>query len=301
MEYQDYYKTLGVSKKASDEEIKRAFRKLAMKYHPDRNPGNKEAEEKFKQINEAYEVLSDKQKRARYDQLGDSYQRWQQTGGTGNFNWEEWFTTRAPGGATRVEVGDFGSFFEGGFSDFFNMMFGGLGTQTGQKWQTTRQTKPKAMEHPVKITLQEAFSGAERTVQVDNRRLQVKIPPGAKTGTKVRMAGAAPGETDIYLVVEVLPDKNYEIKGDDLYSETTIDLYTAVLGGETKVQTPAGQVVLKIPPGTQPGQTFRLAGRGMPKLRNPQEHGDLFVKAKVQLPRQITPHQRALFEQLRQS
>jgi curved DNA-binding protein len=295
MDYQDYYKILGVDKKATDEDIKRAFRKLAMKFHPDRNPGSKEAEEKFKQLNEAYEVLSDKQKRARYDQLGDSYRNWQQTGGAGNFNWEDWFPSRSPGGATRVEVGDFS------FSDFFNMVFGGSGGQTTPRRQASRSARPRGMEHPVKISLQEAFDGTERMILVDNRRLQVKIPPGSKSGTKVRMAGAAPGETDIYLVVDILPDKNYEIKGDDLHSEVVVDMYTAILGGEITVQTPAGQVVLSVPAGTQPGQTFRLAGRGLPKLHNPQNHGDLFTKIKVQLPRHITTNQRKLFEQLRES
>jgi curved DNA-binding protein len=304
MEYQDYYKALGVDRKATADEIKRAFRKLAMKYHPDKNPGNKEAEEKFKHFNEAYEVLSDKNKRARYDQLGDSYGQWQQTGRTGNFNWEDWMAGRNAGSGTRVEVGDIGDLFGGGFSDFFNMIFGGMGNPMAGQRTAGRpgvRSAKRIYEHPVQISLKEAFTGTERVVQVDNRRLQVKIPPGSRTGTKVRMAGAAPNESDLYLVVEVMPEKGFEIKGDDLYTDVSVDLFTAVLGGEAQVQTQNGKVLLTIPAGTQPGQTFRLAGRGMPKLRTSQNYGDLYALVKVHLPRQLSAQQRLLFEQLRQS
>jgi curved DNA-binding protein len=320
MEYQDYYKTLGVERNASPEELKRAYRKLAMKYHPDRNLGDKSLEEKFKQINEAYEVLKDPQKRARYDQLGESYNNWQQTsGGSGNFNWDDWFGQQqaasayggSPRGGTRVEMGDLNDFFGGGtgFSDFFNMLFGGSGgmsgTGGGSVRTQTRAARPHNYEQLVHISLMEAFHGTERTLTVDGQqRLQVKIPPGAKTGTKVRMAGAIASsgrKDDIYLSIEVDPDPNYERDGDDLYTDVSIDLYTAVLGGQTTVQTPAGQVTLTIPAGTQPGQKIRLSGRGMPHLRSPQTAGDLYARIKVTLPRHLNEKQRTLFEQLRQS
>jgi len=274
MEYQDYYKTIGVERNATADEIKKAYRKLAMKYHPDRNPGNKPAEDKFKKINEAYEVLSDKEKRARFDQLGESYSQWQQTGGRGNFNWDDWVQARnAPGGG-RVDVGDIGDIFGGGFSDFFTQIFGGvngMGGMGGATGRTTRRSvarpQKKHFEQPVKISLQEAYSGAERTIQMESRRLQVKIPAGAQNGTRVRMTNAVQWEdgekSDLYLVIEMIPDTNYERKGDDLYCETIIDLYTAVLGGQASVNTLSGQVVLTIPTGTQSGQTFRLAGRGI--------------------------------------
>ncbi|MCE1252717.1 MAG: J domain-containing protein [Anaerolineae bacterium] len=314
MEYQDYYKTLGVDRNATPEEIKRAYRKLAMKYHPDRNQGDQEAEEKFKQINEANDVLSDSQKRARYDQLGASYQQWQQAGGgRGNFRWEDWFAQSAGGnGGTRVEVGDFNDFMGGtGFSDFFNMIFGGMSGMGGSgmgghvRTQTRAgaRQRPTAVEQPIRISLMEAYHGTERTLSVDNKRLQVKIPAGAKTGTKVRMAGAMSSgayQQDIYLVVEVDPDPRYERDGNDLYTDVNIDLYTAVLGGSVPVQTPGGQVTLTIPAGTQPGQKIRLAGRGMPHLRSPQTFGDLYVRIKVSLPRQLNDKQRGLFEQLKQ-
>lgn len=306
MEYKDYYKILGVEKRATEDDIKKAYRKLAMKLHPDRNPGNKAAEEKFKEVNEAYEVLHDPEKRARYDQLGDSYHSWQQTGGSpGNFNWNEWFT-QSPGGRTsQVNVEDlFGGM--GGFSDFFSSIFGGMAGGATRQQTMRRQRQPVAYEQPVQITLDEAYRGANRTLQVNGRRLEGKIPPGSKTGTKVRLAGMGPegpdGQpSDIYLVIEVLPDPRFERKGNDLSSEVMVDLFTAVLGGQVRVPTLSSDVVLTIPPGTQPGQKIRLAGRGMPDLRNPQSHGDLYVIAKVQVPRNLSAKQRELFEQLRKS
>jgi len=310
MDYKDYYKILGVDRNATEAEIKSAFRKLALQYHPDRNPGNKAAEEKFKEINEAYEVLSDPQKRARYDQLGDSYSRWQQRGAPGDFNWGDWVTGVPQGGGVQWNVGNLDDLFggAGGFSDFFQAIFGGgfggQGGRAGTREQTRRAAqRPITYEQDVQISLDEAYRGAERTVIVDNRRLQMKIPAGARTGTKVRMAGAGPvgpnGQaSDLYLNIEVLPDPRFERRGDDLYTDVPTDLYTAVLGGEARVQTPEGPVVLTIPPGTQPGQSFRLSGRGMPVLRNPNKKGDLYARIKVQIPRNLTPEQRKLFEQL---
>lgn len=275
-----------------------------MKYHPDRNPGNKEAEEKFKEINEAYEVLSDKEKRARYDQLGDSYSRWQQAGGSpGGFNWSDWTTQGQRGNYQQVNVEDLEDLFGGGFSDFFSQIFGGMG-QTQSRTRTRREpARPAAYEQPVTITLDEAFHGTQRILQLDGRRLEVKIPAGAQTGTKVRVAGAGPvgpngQKGDIYLIIEVAPDSQYERKGNDLYTDVTVDLYTAVLGGQVNVPTPAGNVLLKIREGTQPGQTYRLAGRGMPYLKDPKTFGDLYARVRVQLPKNLTSEQRSLFEQL---
>jgi curved DNA-binding protein len=306
MEYKDYYKILGVERNATEAEIKSAFRKLALQYHPDRNPGNKQAEEKFKELNEANEVLSDPEKRGRYDQLGDSYNNWQQTGAPGNFNWGNWSRQGgSPGGGVRMEDLDeiFGG--GGGFSDFFETIFGSMGgaARQGQAPGTRRGARPVTYQQDVQISLAEAYRGAERTVMVDGRRLQMKIPAGARTGTKVRMSGAGPAgadgrPTDLYLNIEVLPDPRFERQGDDLYTDVSIDLYTAVLGGETRVQTLEGTVVLTIPAGTQPGQSFRLTGRGMPHLRTPTEKGDLYARVKVQIPRSLTPEQRQLFEQL---
>lgn len=311
MEYKDYYKILGVNKNATKDEIKKAYRKLAMKYHPDRNPNNKQAEDKFKEINEAQEVLSDPEKRSRYDQLGDSYFQWQNAGGPGNFNWDQWASQQqASQGRPRGNVGNFEDLegmFGGGFSDFFTQIFGGMGgmggmgsrTTTGTRRRTAVRPEAQTYEQPVTISLLEAYQGAERTIQIGDRRLTVKIPAGAAKGTKVRMGGVAPGSGDLYLVIDIAPDKNFERKDDDLFTEVDVDLYTALLGGQARVSTPGGDVVLTIPAGTQPGQSIRLSGRGMPHLRDPQKHGDLYAKMKVTLPRQLTSEQKKLFEQLR--
>jgi curved DNA-binding protein len=312
MEYKDYYKLLGVERSASSDEIKKAYRKLAMKFHPDRNPGNKSAEDHFKDLNEAYEVLSDPTKRNRYDQLGDSYSNWQQTGGQGGFNWNDWVAQSqgaqgAQGTRTRrVDVNNLNDLFGnnmGGFSDFFEAIFGGYGASPGTSTRSTRKPpRAASTDVPASITFLEAYRGTERTLDLGDRRVQVKIPPGAATGTRIRIAGVGPGpegqRSDVYLVVEVTPDAVFERKGNDIHCEFDLDFYTAILGGEAKVTTPDGQVVLTIPAGTQPAQKFRLTGRGMPHLRNPNEHGDLYARARIKLPRALTPEQRTLFEKL---
>jgi curved DNA-binding protein len=302
MEYKDYYQALGVNRNASVDEIKKAYRKLAMKYHPDRNPGVKSAEDKFKDINEAYQVLSDPAKRQRYDQLGDSYNQWQQTGGSSDsFNWQEWFSQGQPSGGRRVDVRDFEDLFGGSFSDFFNSIFGGVAsTATRQR----RRAVPANYEQPVSISLAEAYRGTERSLKINNHHYEVKIPAGAQSGTKVRIAGAGPSDQsgikgDLYLVINVTPDANFTRKGSDLYTETKIELTTAVLGGQVTVQTLGGPVSLTIPAGTQPGQTFRLTERGMPQLNNKHNHGNLYVKTKVLIPKQLTTKQRECFETLR--
>jgi curved DNA-binding protein len=302
MQYQDYYKTLGVERSADEETIKKAYRKLAMQYHPDRNPGDAQAEENFKLVNEAYQVLSDPQKRARYDQLGQSYTQWQQRGGSpGGFDWSQWDT-----GGQRVNINLDDLFGEAGFSEFFSRIFGGMPTGSSGSPDFgfgNRSAKP-SQRLAVPISLADACQGTTRIVETDGKRLEVKIPAGARTGTKVRVADAlAAGDGrkgDLFLEIEVLPDARFERDGSNLTTRVTIDLYTAVLGGNVKVPTPTGNVLLTIPPGTQPEQTFRLAGQGVPHLRQPQTRGDLLVKVKVTLPQQLTPAQKSLFEQLAQ-
>jgi curved DNA-binding protein len=310
MEYKDYYKILGIEKKADADQIKRAYRKLAMQYHPDRNPENKQAEEKFKEINEAYQVLGDPEKRARFDQLGDSYARYTQRGGApGGFNWEDWYVRTPGSGNVRVEMGDLDDILGGGFSEFFSRIFGGLGgmPNTGvgasQRAPARPQYEKPVFEQEIEITLQEAFHGTTRRFELDDRRLEVKIPKGARNGTKVRVRAAVSSgvegqKSDLYLVIKVKNEPNFERKDADLYTDVQINLYTAVLGGEVTVSTLSGKVVLTIPPGTQPGQTFRLVGRGMPLMRDPERSGDLFVRANVKIPRDLTEKQRQLFQQL---
>ncbi len=299
MEYKDYYKTLGVSRQASANEIRSAYRKLAMKYHPDRNPGDKQAEERFKDANEAYQVLSDSQKRARYDQLGSAYSDYQRRGGApGGFNWGDWATGSSYSGAQQVNLNDL--FGAGGFSDFFSAIFGGMSSGAASDFGMPRsRAAAHAPEYPVSISLQEAYEGTTRQLSIGESRKQVKIPPGAKTGTKVRVAEANPGGGDIYLKVTVEPDPAFEREGDNLTTSAAIDVFTALLGGEAEVQTMAGRVKLTIPPVTQPDQKFRLAGRGMPGLKDPQSKGDLFVKVKVRLPQKLSGEQKRLIEQAR--
>ncbi len=300
MDYKDYYKILGVSKSATEKEIKSAYRKLAQKYHPDRNPGNQKAEDKFKEINEAHEVLGDPQKRAKYDQLGSSYAQWERAGRPGGgFDFGQWTSGRS--GGTRVEYRDLNDLFGGGgFSDFFTSLFGGGFGEPAAR-TSSRRVRGEDMEQPVEISLEEAYHGAERTLTRGERRLTVKIPPGARAGTKVRVAGEGSlGQIsgDLFLVVNVRPHARFRREGDDLHVDMPIELYTALLGGEARVPTLIGDVVLTIPPETQSGKTFRLSGKGMPKLRQPNEHGDLYAHAVIRIPTQLTDAERKLIAQL---
>jgi curved DNA-binding protein len=312
MEYKDYFKILGVDRKSSDDDIKRAYRKLALKYHPDRNPGDKKSEETFKEINEAYQVLSDPEKRRRYEQLGESYTHWQQRGApSGDFNWEDWFTQPQPGRNVRVEVGDLGDVFGGGlgdFSEFFRRIFGGMGgmnsTYQGGSQRVSGVPPRQAFQQEVEISLKEAYQGTTRKIQINGKQREVIIPPGSRTGTKVRVADAITTSTnqpksDLYLNIRVADDSRFERKGNNLHTEVKADLYTALLGGEVTVPTLSGNVVLKIPPGTQPGQTFRLSGKGMPNLKNPGSRGDLFVRVGVRLPRNLNTEQTELIKKLK--
>jgi len=320
MEYKDYYKVLGVSKNASEKEIKSAYRKLARENHPDMNPDDPGAEARFKEINEAQEVLSDPEKRAKYDQLGSSYQQWQRTGGQpGGFDWSQWTTGAGPGGATRVEFsGDMSDFF----SDFFWQIFGDAARQQrvsgfGGFDDLLRQQQAagqvgyggygyggRDVEASVSISLDEAFQGTQRTVSVDGRNLQVKIPPGAKSGTKVRVRGKGlQGQNgqagDLYLNVTVREDNRFERDGDDIYQNITLDLYTAVLGGEVQISTLDNKkLTLKINPGTQPGQLIRLTGRGFPKLQRDDDFGDMYVRVNIDIPDNLSSKERALFKEL---
>jgi len=317
MEYKDYYKILGVEEKATTDEIKKAYRKLAMKYHPDRNQGDKQAEERFKEINEANDVLSDSKKRAKYDQLSNSYSSWQRAGGQpGAFRWEDLFGGATSGGtrSTRVEYTDIGDLFgeAGGFSDFFRTFFSGAAAAQRPGGATRRRTtanyprRPQSYQQNVTISLFEAYHGTSRKMDVNGKTREIKIPAGVKTGTKVRAVGAGPADasgmkSDIYLVMQVSPDPCFNRKGNNLYTKHKIDLYTALMGGEVKVETMSGNVILKIPAGTQPGQTFKLSGKGMPFLKKKNKFGNLFVKIEVSIPGSLTEEQKELIERLKKT
>lgn len=305
MEYKDYYKVLGVGRDASAEDIKKAYRKLALKYHPDRNPGDKTAEDKFKEVNEANQVLSDPEKRAHYDQLGSAYTQWERGGGQpGGFDWGQW--SNRGNGNVHVEYADPADVFGGrmsSFSDFFEQIFGGF--QSGGFGQTaTRRsqgTRPApAYEQHISISLDEAYRGGSRLLDLNGKRLEVKIPAGAQTGTKIRMAGAANG-SDLYLIVDVAADPRFTREGDNLRTEVPIDLATAAAGGEVRVPTLDGEVVLTVPAGTQPNQSFRLKGKGMPKLKQPSTRGDLYAQARIRIPKITDPQDKEFLKKLSQN
>ena len=287
MEYKDYYKILGVERKAGSDEIRKAYRKLAKQHHPDYNPDNKQAEERFKEINEAYEVLNDPQKRSHYDRLGSDYSQWQRRGNPGDFDWSRY--GGYPGG-TSVNMDDLNDMFGGGFSDFFQTIFGMGG-------RGSARSQPQGYQQDFQITLEEAYQGTTRRIQTDGKEKIVRIPAGVRTGSKVRVAGAGPNGLDLYLIADVIEDKRFDRQGNDLHTTATIDAFTAILGGEAQVETMEGKVKLNIPAGTQPDQVFRLAGRGMPHLRDTKQKGDLYVKVKVQIPKYLSSKQRELLEE----
>jgi DnaJ-class molecular chaperone len=326
MEYKDYYQILGVAKGASEKEIKLAYRKLAKELHPDKNPGNKTAESRFKEVNEAYEVLSDTEKRKKYDELGQNwgqYEQWQRAGGQQGSQPFDWGSFAGPGGSggggggyrTVTEEELQGMFGEGGggFSDFFRTFFSGMGgTSAGGGRATARARRGRDYEQPVPISLEDAFNGAARILESKDadgkpHRLEVKIPAGVKDGSRIRMAGqggqgAGSGpKGDLYLVISVLPNAIFQREEDDLRTELPVDSTTLILGGELQVPTLKGSILsLKLPPETQNGKVFRLTGQGMPVLNDATRRGDLFVKVRAMLPTDLTPKERQLYEEIRQ-
>jgi len=322
----DYYSILGLNRGASDKDIKQAYRKLARKYHPDVNPGNKAAEEKFKEINQAYEVLSDAEKRKKYDQFGEGWEHADQFaragtqgGGPGGFDFASFNFGGAPGGTTFSASGDMESLFD-------ELLHGTRG----------RRSQPRRgedIEHPVEITLEEAFRGTSRILSLQSqevcsacggsgragkgvcltcrgagavprvKQLEVKIPAGVRTGSRVRIAGqggAGRGGAsgNLYLLITVLANPTFERQDDDLYATFQVPLTTAMLGGKVQVPTLKGKVELKIPAETQNGRIFRLAGQGMPHLGR-EGSGDLLAKASVMLPVKLSTEEKELFTRLR--
>lgn len=310
MDFKDYYATLGVAKTATDKDLKQAFRKMARKHHPDVNPNDKASESRFKEVNEAYEVLGDPAKRKKYDELGSNWRAYEQQPGP------------APGARGPQGFGGFGggvhTMSEEDMSDFFNTFFsgaaggGGFSTEerrTGRGSARTRARKGRDIEQEIDLTLDEAYHGVTRRLAFQlggqSRSVDVRIPAGIGDGSRVRIAGE--GESgggggaagDLYLRIHLEPNATFERKSQDLYLRVSIPLTTAVLGGEAEVKTIAGKALrLKIPPTTQHGQIFRLKGHGMPVTGKPAEHGDLYATADVQLPRQLTQEQRTHYEAL---
>ena len=307
----DYYEILGVDRSASADQIKKAYRKLAVKYHPDKNPGDAAAEEKFKEITEAYEVLGDAEKRKKYDQLGANWQAFEQGGG----DWSQFGgSPHGQGGArTYYFEGDPSEFFgrgrgSSGFSDFFEAFFGG-GFQGSfeEQFQRGRRQAPRGrdVQAELPITLEDAYHGTSKTFEFQGQKLRIRIKPGAYDGQKLALRGKgypAPGggsSGDLYLILRLQPHPEYERQGDDLVLSHSVDLYTAVLGDKITIPTMTGPVNVTLQPGTASGRTLRLRGKGMPVYDDPNRHGDLLVRLQVELPQPLSAEERKLFEQLR--
>jgi curved DNA-binding protein len=323
MEFKDYYKTLGVAKTATEKEIKQAFRKLARKLHPDVNPGDKTAEARFKEVNEAYEVLGDPEKRKKYDELGANWRMYEQAGaqpGAGPFGGG--FNVGGSGGRggfrtmTQEEMEElFGD--SNPFSDFFTTFFGGgMGGGGGARGAAgaraggPRQRPGRDIENEIELSLEDAYNGTTQRLALTHdghrRTVDVRFPAGVVTGSRVRVSGE--GEQGVgggqaghlYLRVRLTPHPIFELKDRDLHVRVPVPVTTTVLGGEADVQTLSGKPArLRIPPLTQNGQVFRLKGYGMPSVGKPDEKGDLYARVDVQLPTQLTSEEREHYEALR--
>lgn len=322
MEYKDYYKILDVDKTASEKDIKKSYRKLARQYHPDVNPGKPEAEAKFKEINEAYEVLSNKEKRQKYDELGANwkqYEQWQKSGGEAYgqpFGGAQYgYGTGGPDQAgyqyRTVSAEELNDLFGGneGYSEFFTQFFGGTAGGESRRRYQPRPRRGQDFEQVIEITLEEAYNGTARLMQMGangtSRNIEAKIPAGVADGSRIRLAGqGGPGVAggpagDLYLVTQVKPDSRFERNGDDLKTTISVPLTTAILGGEVDVPAIDGKKVkLKIPPETQNGKKIKLKGKGMPGLAKRGEKGDLYAEVKVKLPEKLSDRERKVFEEL---
>ena len=304
MEFKDYYKILGVEKNASQDDIKKSYRKLAMKYHPDRNQGNKEAEEKFKEITEANEVLSDPDKRKKYDTLGSNWKQYQTSGqGFDNF-YSNYGGGR--GGRQYNFTGDFGDLFGNvsGFSDFFESFFAGGRAHPGGSTKS-RNRKGQNYEASLYIPLIEAYNGITKEISISGKKVRINIEAGTRDGKKLRLKGLGGeglngGESgDLYLTMKIEKDPYFELDGDNLYFDLYLDLYTAVLGGKQIVRTLNGKTVnVTIPAGTESGKILRLKNLGYPLSENIDSYGDLLVRIKIELPTNLSSEEKQLFNKL---
>ena len=310
MDFKDYYAVLGVAKSATDDEIKKAFRKLARKYHPDLNQGDKAAEAKFKDINEANEVLGDPEKRKKYDDLGANWRQYEQQAGSGRP--PAGYGPDGRGGFRTMNADEMNELFgnDAPFSDFFSTFFGGAGAGPGDRTgRHTRSRRGSDVEAEAQLTLEEAFAGTTRKVgfQRGNKEhtVEVRIPAGIKDGARVRAAGEGGGAVgsgqagDLFLSIRVLPHPRFERRGLDLHTRERVPVTIAVLGGEIGVTSISGSTLrLKIPELTRAGRVFRLKGHGMPTVGNPSERGDLYVAVDIDIPAQLSPEERQHYEAL---
>ncbi len=305
MNYKDYYKILGVSKNATQDEIKKAYRKLAVKYHPDKNPNDKKAEDRFKEIGEAFEVLKDPEKRKKYDHLGSNWKQYQNAE-PGGYNYSNF--SRGSSGAESFFSG--GSFFGGqggGFSDFFNAFFGDMGGGFQSRGNQPSARKGSDLKATMEITLNEAYLGASRILNVEGKKLRISTKPGAYHGQELRIKGKGSQglnggpRGDIYINIKVAPNSTFTRKGNDLLTDVNVDLYTAVLGGKIEVPTITGKINISIPKGTQNGKKMRIKGKGMPVYGKDGVYGDLIVNIIVEIPQNLTSEELKLFEKLKKT
>ena len=310
VEFKDYYKTLGVDKSADAEAIKKAYRKLAAKWHPDKNPGNKTAEEKFKEVNEAHEVLSDPAKRRQYDELGSSWNQPGGFGGSGGFGGFEGFAGRqgGRGGGRTYSAEDIEDLFGGqggGFSDFFETFFGGRGPGMGAGGRMSRRGAD--YQGDVEITLEEAYEGARKVLDLNGRKLRLQFKPGIADGQVLRLPGKGGAgqnggaDGDLHLRIHVLPHPIFERRGDDLHMNLPLEVQDAVAGRQADLQTLKGGLKLKIPPLTDNGKVFRLKGQGMPVYGKEGTYGDLYVTVQLRLPRNLTAKETEAFREMAQA
>lgn len=308
MSKRDYYEVLGVDRNASKDDLKKAYRKLAMQFHPDRNPNNKEAEEKFKEANEANEVLSDAEKRKKYDELGENWKYYQQSGGQQDFDWSQY--ANPGGGRTQYSYqGDINDAFGGGsgFSDFFETLFGqNFGQSQTRQRRGARKAKLRGddLSAEMSITLEDSYKGAEKYFDLDGQSIKLKIKPGIGNGQTLKLTGkGAPGYNggtsgDLLLKIHVLDDPIFERKGDDLYTTLRVNLYTAVLGGKAELKTFKGVINVNIPKESQNNKVLRLQGLGMPKYGKTNQFGDLYAKINIDIPVNLSEKEIKLFKEL---
>jgi curved DNA-binding protein len=300
MRYKDYYKILGIDKNASEDEIKKAYRKLARKYHPDVNPDNRDAERKFKEINEANEVLSDPKKRKKYDTYGMDWAK------VSDEQHEAWNKAGGYRSQSQYHTGETQDFDMDDFSDFFRSMFGGGFSGSSYTHRRSRSIKGQDYHAEMHLPLRTVFSDSKHTLTVNGKNMRITIPAGIKDGQVIKLKGkGGPGMNggengDLYITVMVDADPVFERKDNDLYMTHNIDLYTALLGGTTIVPTLAGNVRVKVKPETQNGTTMRLKGKGFPVYRKKGHFGDLYVRINVLLPTNLTEKEKELIKELSQ-